>query len=95
MGLIELRSLIARRRFCYPKGGEMLTKTQGLTDLLTVGQVSRQLGVSHTMLRKHVRRGQIEAIESPYGNLFEAEEIERFQRERVTRTATPRERVGV
>ncbi len=71
----------------------MLTKE--LSELRTIGQVARQLGVSHEMIRKYERRGQLEAIASPYGRLYEPEEIERFQRERDARTATPRERVGV
>lgn len=52
-------------------------------DLLTVGQVSRELGVSAETIREYARRGILPAMRNYLGwRLFKTQDVERLKRER-------------
>lgn len=51
-------------------------------ELLTTGEASRLLGFSPQYLGQLVRSGRIQFVQTPYGRLYDADEVERVRQER-------------
>lgn len=52
------------------------------TESLTTSQAARRLSLSYSRVRQLSEEGRIRTIRTPLGRLFDADEVERFARER-------------